>query len=220
MNEQIESSWKKVLANEFSTSYFLLLTKAVGSTYLKQTVFPPQQLLFNAFTQCPFNRIKVVILGQDPYHGEGQAHGLAFSVPNGVVIPPSLRNIFKEINSDVGPTVFTSGNLENWAKQGVLLLNSTLTVESGKAGSHHALGWEQFTDAVIAKISVKKEHVVFLLWGAYAQNKRVLIDETKHLVLTAPHPSPLSAYRGFLGCQHFSQTNSYLINHGYTPIIW
>lgn len=220
MNEQIEPSWKKVLVNEFNTSYFSLLTKAVGSTYLKQTVFPPQLLLFNAFTQCPFNRVKVVILGQDPYHGEGQAHGLAFSVPDGVVIPPSLRNIFKEINSDVGPTVSTSGNLEHWAKQGLLLLNSTLTVESGRAGSHQGLGWEQFTDAVIKIISTEREHVVFLLWGAFANSKRTLIDESKHLVLTAPHPSPLSAYRGFLGCQHFSQTNTYLINHGYSPIIW
>jgi uracil-DNA glycosylase len=176
--------------------------------------------VFNAFAQCPFDTVKVVILGQDPYHGKGQAHGLAFSVPDHVPIPPSLQNIYKEIKNDIGTDVPQTGNLERWAKQGVLLLNATLTVEQGNPGSHQGRGWEVFTDAVIQKISKEKEHVVFLLWGKFAQSKSSLIDENKHLILKAAHPSPFSAHNGFFGCHHFSKTNSYLQSHGKGPIVW
>lgn len=220
MTVQIESSWKTVLNDEFEQEYFQRLSKQVRTEYLHTVVYPPPTLVFNAFTHCPFDRVKVVILGQDPYHGPGQAMGLSFSVPDGVQVPPSLQNIYKEIYSDLGLAVPKSGNLERWANQGVLLLNATLTVGAGVAGSHHGLGWEQFTDAVIRKISDKKEHVVFMLWGSYAQSKQILIDGTKHLILVAPHPSPLSAHRGFLGCRHFSQTNRYLINQNLKPISW
>lgn len=216
----LESSWKNLLQFELEKEYVTSLTVFVDTAYTLHDIYPAQQKIFNAFTLCPFPQVRVVILGQDPYHGPNQAQGLAFSVPDSVPIPPSLRNIYKEIKSDIGTTPPSSGNLERLATQGVLLLNSTLTVEAGNAGSHQAQGWEQFTDAVIHKISIEKSHVVFLLWGAYAQSKRALIDESKHLLLTAPHPSPLSAHRGFLGCKHFSQTNDYLQNNGKKPITW
>lgn len=220
MNVKIEQSWKTLLKSEFNNDYFKQLSATVNEAYLTKIIFPPEKLVFNAFSLCSFTKVKVVILGQDPYHGEGQAHGLAFSVPDGVPIPPSLRNIYKEIYSDIGVVSPQSGNLKRLATQGVLLLNSTLTVEAGNPGSHQGKGWEQFTDAVITKISNEKSQVVFLLWGTYAHSKREFIDESKHLVLIAPHPSPLSAYRGFFGCKHFSQTNEYLQKHGYTLIAW
>ncbi len=216
----LETSWKKILLSETNVSYVKNVEGFVDEAYKNFNVFPPQKQILNAFLLCPFTEVTVVILGQDPYHGEGQAHGLAFSVPDDIQIPPSLRNIYKEIYSDIGVTPPSSGNLERLATQGVLLLNSTLTVEAGKAGSHQGKGWEQFTDAVIEKISSEKSHVVFLLWGAYAQSKQHLIDGSNHLVLCAPHPSPLSAYRGFFGCKHFSQTNTYLQKHGHAPIAW
>jgi len=208
------------LATEFNKAYFLKLTKYVDNAYLEHAVFPPEKQIFSAFNHCPLPKVSVVILGQDPYHGPKQAHGLAFSVPEGIPVPPSLKNIYKEIESDIGCKTLTSGNLLPWAAQGVLLLNSTLTVTAGIASSHQSLGWETFTDAVIATISEKHEHVVFMLWGTYAQSKRQLIDETKHLILIAPHPSPLSAYRGFFGCKHFSQTNTYLQKQGKKAINW
>lgn len=220
MNVQIEESWKLYLREEFEKPYFSELSENVRKKYLSTTVFPQPKLVFNAFTHCPFNKVKVVILGQDPYHGPGQAMGLSFSVPDGVRIPPSLKNIYKEIQNDIGITMPESGNLEHWADQGVLLLNATLTVEAGNAGSHQGLGWETFTDAVIKTISSEKEHVVFLLWGSYARSKAGLIDETKHLILEAPHPSPLSAHRGFFGCKHFSRMNEYLTQNGHEPIVW
>ncbi|MFM2381670.1 MAG: hypothetical protein RLZZ76_437 [Candidatus Parcubacteria bacterium] len=220
MTVLIEQSWKEVLGEEFTKEYFINLTETVRKAYLSSTVFPPPKLVFNAFTHCPFSSVKVVILGQDPYHGEGQAHGLSFSVQDGERIPPSLQNIYKEIAVDLQKEIPKSGNLERWAKQGVLLLNATLTVEKDKAGSHQGLGWETFTDAVIKKISDEKEHVVFLLWGKYAQNKASLIDNTKHHILTAPHPSPFSAHSGFFGCRHFSKTNIYLKKQGQEEIKW
>ena len=220
MDVQIEESWKKVLADEFEQDYFQNLSAQIREAYLSGTVYPPPKLVFNAFTNCPFSALKVVILGQDPYHGAGQAHGLSFSVPDGVRVPPSLQNIYKEIKDDLSVEVSESGNLERWAKQGVLLLNATLTVRAGEAGSHQGLGWEQFTDAVIQKISDEKEHVVFLLWGKYAQDKGKNSDTTKHLALTAPHPSPFSAHTGFLGCKHFSKTNEYLESNGLSEINW
>ncbi|MFT7644926.1 MAG: uracil-DNA glycosylase [Candidatus Paceibacteria bacterium] len=210
MEAKMEQSWKTALKAEFKKPYFSDLTKTVKAAYLERTIFPDSENIFNAFNLCPFNKVKVVILGQDPYHGIGQAHGLAFSVLDGVKTPSSLRNIYKEINSDFGVDATNAGNLERWAKQGVLLLNATLTVEAGQPGSHQELGWETFTDTTIETVSDQKEHVVFLLWGKYAQAKAGLIDEEKHLILKAPHPSPLSAYRGFLGCKHFSKTNKYL----------
>lgn len=220
MDVQIEPSWKNMLAEEFEKGYFKELSENTRTAYLEKTVYPPPKLLFNAFARCPFDAVKVVILGQDPYHGPGQATGLSFSVPDGVKTPPSLRNMYKEIQSDIGTPVPESGNLERWADQGVLLLNATLTVEKGNAGSHQGLGWEQFTDAVIEKISDEKEHVVFMLWGNYARTKRVLIDGDKHLILEASHPSPFSADRGFFGCKHFSKTNKYLKAHDKQPIVW
>lgn len=221
MHEAIEPSWQNALASEFNKAYVSTLEKAVHDAYQKpEPVYPPAELIFNAFNQCPFEHVQVVILGQDPYHGPGQAMGLSFSVPDGVPIPPSLQNIYKEINADLNLPLPESGNLERWAAQGVLLLNSTLTVRAGCAGSHQHFGWEQFTDAVITKLTHEKDHLVFMLWGAFAQSKATLIDETNHLVLTAPHPSPLSAYRGFLGCRHFSQGNQYLSEHGKKPINW
>lgn len=210
-----------MLKHECTAPYFIGLTQTVRTAYVGKTpIYPSQKNIFNAFTLCPFDSVKVVILGQDPYHGTGQAHGLSFSVPEGVTIPPSLQNIYKEIKDDVGVDISTSGNLERWAQQGVLLLNATLTVAAGTAGSHQGIGWEQFTDAVIQKISDEKEHVVFLLWGKYAQSKEKRIDTTKHLVLKAPHPSPLSAYSGFFGCKHFSKTNAYLKLHKKAEIVW
>ena len=222
MDEHISESWKSALEDEFEKDYFKQLSGEVVADYLlsKPQVFPPEPLVFNALSITPLEQVKVVILGQDPYHGPGQAMGLAFSVPGGVTIPPSLRNVYKEIESDIGTPPPQSGNLEHWAQQGVLLLNSTLTVEAEKAGSHQGRGWEQFTDAVIETVSDEREHVVFLLWGAYAGAKTSLIDESKHLILTAPHPSPLSASKGFLGCKHFSKTNEYLKNHSITEIEW
>jgi uracil-DNA glycosylase len=216
----MEQSWKEVLLEEFEKEYFIDLTETVRKAYLSATVFPAPKLVFNAFSQCPFKQVKVVILGQDPYHGEVQAHGLSFSVQDGVRVPPSLQNIYKELAVDLGLDIPRSGNLERWARQGVLLLNATLTVEKDKAGSHQGLGWETFTDAVIKKISDEKDHVVFLLWGKYAQNKATLIDETKHHILTAPHPSPFSAHSGFFGCRHFSKTNIYLRKHNLGEIQW
>lgn len=217
----IEKSWKEKLASEFTSPYFSLLTTKVADAYLSTSpTYPPFQNIFSAFELCPFNKVKVVILGQDPYHGPSQAHGLSFSVPEGAPIPPSLRNIYKEIKEDVGKDIPVSGNLENWAKQGVLLLNATLTVKGGQPASHQGIGWETFTDAVIKKIAQDKEHVVFILWGKYAEAKANLIDQKKHLILIAPHPSPFSAYKGFFGCKHFSQTNRYLLKTNQTPIAW
>jgi uracil-DNA glycosylase len=220
MAVEMEASWKEALKDEFDKEYFKTLSQSVKEAYLSKAVFPLPKLVFNAFVLTPFDSVKVVILGQDPYHGQGQAHGLSFSVPEGISTPPSLQNIYKEIKNDLGISIPTSGNLERWAKQGVLLLNATLTVEQSKAGSHQGLGWEKFTDAVIKKISDEKEHVVFLLWGRYAQEKGAHIDTQKHLVLKAAHPSPFSAYNGFFGCKHFSKTNTYLEKHGLTPIDW
>jgi len=221
MNVKIETSWREILNDEFNKEYFAKLWKSVHETYDSDTtIFPPKEVIFNAFDYCHFNDVKVVILGQDPYHGTGQAHGLSFSVPDGVKAPPSLQNIFKEINTTINRGIPESGNLERWANQGVLLLNSVLTAEEGKAGAHRGLGWETFTDAVIQKISDDKDHVVFLLWGTYAQEKGKNIDTTKHLILTAPHPSPLSSYRGFIGCNHFNKTNEYLKKYGKREIDW
>ncbi len=216
----LDSGWKNLLRDEFEKPYFKELDRALSYAYETREIFPPEPLIFNACNHCSFENVKVVILGQDPYHGPGQAHGLAFSVQDAVPIPPSLRNIYQEIVSDIGGEVPGSGNLERWSKQGVLLLNTTLTVEPGEAGSHAGWGWEQFTDRVIETISTKKSGVVFLLWGKHAQSKLTLIDTKKHLALEAAHPSPLSAYRGFFGCKHFSQTNDYLISQSLTPINW
>lgn len=215
---KIEPSWKEALKEEFSKPYFHELVQFVKEEYRKHTVYPPGRQIFRAFEACPFDQTKVVIIGQDPYHGPGQAHGLAFSVNDGVPIPPSLRNIFAEVHEDVGTPPPASGNLERWAQQGVLLLNAILTVRAREASSHRGKGWEQFTDAVIKALSEQKEHLVFLLWGRYAQEKGRVIDKTKHLVLEAPHPSPLA--RGFRGCRHFSKANAYLRAHGQTPIVW
>lgn len=220
MTVQIEESWKVALAAEFGQPYFTELAATVRQAYLAEAIYPPPQLVFNAFAHTPFDRVRVVILGQDPYHGPGQAHGLSFSVPEGVRTPPSLLNMYKEIKSDLGISIPQSGNLERWADQGVLLLNATLTVRAGLAGSHQGLGWEEFTDAVIQKLSDEKEHLVFMLWGRYAQDKGKNIDNTKHLILKAAHPSPLSAHNGFFGCRHFSQGNDYLAEHGIKPVVW
>lgn len=220
MNVTIEASWKEALQNEFAKEYFKELTNKVREAYLAGVVYPPPKLVFNAFELCPFEKVKVVILGQDPYHGPGQAHGLSFSVPDGVQTPPSLQNIYKEIKSDLGKDIPKSGNLERWAKQGVLLLNASLTVLPSQPNSHQTLGWEKFTDAVIEAVSTNKEHVVFMLWGSFARSKAKLIDKNKHLILEAPHPSPLSAHRGFFGCQHFSQANTYLKEHSIQTIDW
>lgn len=220
MTVEIEPSWKKILAPEFEKPYFTELAKAVKAAYLAGPVYPPPKLIFNAFTLCPLEAVQVVILGQDPYHGQGQAHGLSFSVQAGVKNPPSLQNIYKELASDLGTSLRTSGNLETWATQGVLLLNATLTVLPGQPGSHQGLGWEIFTDAVIKTVSDTKEHVVFILWGKYAQAKRSLIDSTKHLIIESPHPSPFSAHTGFFGSKPFSRSNEYLKTHGRKPIDW
>lgn len=220
MEVKIESSWKKVLSEEFDKPYFQDLTNFVKEEYASQTIFPPGNEIFNAFNYCPFNQVKVVIIGQDPYHGPDQAHGLCFSVKEGVKIPPSLRNIFKEINGDLSISIPQSGDLTRWAKQGVLLLNATLTVQAHNAGSHQKKGWETFTDAVIKSISDQKENVVFLLWGAYAQRKGEVINKSKHLILESVHPSPLSASRGFFGNHHFSRTNAYLLEKGKEAIRW
>jgi len=220
MNVNIALGWKECLQNEFEKDYFSNLVQFVKKEYTSTTVFPPGKYIFNAFDQCPYDKVKVVILGQDPYHEPGQAHGLCFSVNDNVQIPPSLVNIYKEIQSDLGLTPPSSGNLQRWATQGVLLLNATLTVRAHQAGSHQNKGWEQFTDAVIHQLATNKEHLVFILWGSYAQRKGEFIDKSKHLVLSSAHPSPLSAYRGFFGCKHFSKTNEYLIKNGMDPILW
>lgn len=220
MNVQIEESWKKELAGEFDKDYFVKLTDFVRREYATTTIYPPGRLIFNAFNLCPFHQTKVVIIGQDPYHGPNQAHGLCFSVNDGIAFPPSLQNIFKEIQSDLGTPPPATGNLTRWAEQGVLLLNATLTVRAHTAGSHQRKGWEEFTDAAIQCLANGREHLVFILWGAYAQKKGAFIDRNRHLVLSSAHPSPLSAYNGFFGNKHFSRANEYLQQHGMTPIIW
>ena len=217
---RIHPSWREALASEFSAPYFSALTEFVRAEYAAGTCYPPAGEIFAAFDRCPFSEVKVVLLGQDPYHGAGQAEGLCFSVCDGVPPPPSLQNIFKELHDDLGVPVPTSGSLRRWADQGVLLLNATLTVRAGAAGSHQGRGWETFTDAAIRALSSQREHLVFLLWGAYAGRKAALIDRSRHCILTAPHPSPLSAYRGFFGSHPFSQANAYLVAHGLRPISW
>lgn len=217
---QLESSWKEVLQDEFSKPYFVELVKFVRQEYASGLIYPPGKYIFRALNTTPFSEVKVVILGQDPYHGPKQANGLAFSVDNGVQVPPSLQNIYKEIKSDIRAVKDTSGNLEHWAKQGVLLLNATLTVKAGLAGSHQKKGWEQFSDAVIKSLAEKRENLVFILWGRYAQQKGNFIDESKHLVLKAAHPSPLSAHNGFFGCKHFSKCNEYLESVGRQLVAW
>ncbi len=217
---KIEPSWLRVLEAEFSKEYFINLKNFLVTEKSYQVVYPKGSDIFNAFELTPFNNVKVVILGQDPYHGEGQAHGLCFSVPKGIAKPPSLINIFKELNNDIGISIPKHGNLEKWAQRGVFLLNATLTVRKQSPGSHQNQGWEIFTDEVIKSISAHKKNVVFLLWGKYAQNKASLIDSSKHLILQAAHPSPMSVYRGFLGCKHFSKTNDYLLKNNITTIDW
>ena len=217
---QIEDSWKQSLTSEFQQEYFINLKSFLVHEKMNYLIYPPGKMIFAAFNSTAFDKIKVIIIGQDPYHGPGQAHGFCFSVPDGVKIPPSLRNIYKELVSDIGIEPPTTGNISSWSKQGVLLLNATLTVRAHEAGSHQNKGWEQFTDQVIRNISDKHNNTVFLLWGAYAQKKSVLIDESKHLILKSAHPSPLSAHRGFLGCKHFSKTNNYLAKHKKQVIDW
>ena len=220
MKVEIEASWQKRLQPEFEKAYFAQLTDFVRREYAERTIYPPGRLIFNAFNLCPFDRVKVVLLGQDPYHGPGQAQGLCFSVNDGVRFPPSLVNIFKELQSDLGIAPPASGSLVRWAEQGVFLLNATLTVREHQAGSHQNMGWEQFTDAVIRLLAEEREHLVFILWGGYAQRKGAFIDRAKHLVIASPHPSPLSAYHGFFGTKPFSRTNQYLIANGVEPIKW
>lgn len=220
MDVRIDDSWKTVLQPEFDKPYFELLTSFVRHEYQTKQCFPPARLIFNAFDSCPFDRVRVVIIGQDPYHDVGQAHGLCFSVNEGVEIPPSLANIYKELNRDLGKPIPSSGNLQSWTQQGVLLLNATLTVEAHRPGSHQNKGWEELTDAAIQALNKQREHIVYMLWGSYAQRKGQYIDRRKNLVLTAPHPSPLSAYRGFIGCGHFSAANRYLQSHNIPPILW
>ncbi|MDX9920111.1 MAG: uracil-DNA glycosylase [Paludibacter sp.] len=220
MDVKIEPSWKEALKDEFGKDYFGKLTDFVKTEYSSKQIFPAGSQIFNAFDQCPFDKVKVVIIGQDPYHGPGQAHGLCFSVNDGVAFPPSLLNIFKEIERDLGIPYPQSGNLTRWEQQGVLLLNATLTVEAHKAGSHQGKGWETFTDAAIRKLATEKQNIVFMLWGSYAQQKGAMIDASKHLVLKSVHPSPLSAYRGFIGCGHFSQANQFLEAKGLDKINW
>ena len=220
MNVRIEESWRQILQPEFDKPYFELLTTFVRQQYQTRQCFPPARLIFNAFDSCPFNQVRVVIIGQDPYHDVGQAHGLCFSVNEGIPIPPSLMNIYKEIQRDLGKPIPTSGNLQRWADQGVLLLNAPLTVEAHRPGSHQGKGWEELTDAVIQALNEQREHLVFMLWGSYAQRKGQFINRRKHLVLETSHPSPLSVYRGFDGCGHFSKANTYLTQHGLQPIDW
>lgn len=220
IDPKIEPSWKNVLIDEFNKPYFVALKEFLLEEKKKYVVYPAGANIFNAFACTPFNKVKVVIIGQDPYHGPGQAHGLSFSVPEGIQKPPSLVNIFKELQSDIGKPIPESGNLESWARQGVLLLNATLTVRANQAGSHQKRGWEQFTDSVIRTLSDQKSGLVFLLWGRFAQDKAALIDASKHHILKAAHPSPLSAYNGFFGCKHFSKTNEILLSQGETAIEW
>lgn len=217
MDVKIETSWKKVLEREFDKDYFKKLADFVKNEYKTAMVYPPPRFIFRAFELTPFDSVKVVILGQDPYHGPNQANGLAFAVGKEVALPPSLQNIYKELESDLG---VKNGDLENWAKQGVLLLNATLTVKAGMAGSHQNKGWEEFTDAVIRVLSDQKENLVFVLWGAYAQRKGAVIDESRHMTIRSAHPSPLSAYNGFLGSKPFSTCNQYLAVNGIAPIVW
>ena len=221
MQVKIEESWREVLQPQFDSVYFEMLTTFVRKAYQASTVYPPGSKIFEAFNRTPFDKVKVVILGQDPYHGPNQAHGLCFSVQDGIQPPPSLINIYKELQKEYGVAVnMTNGNLTRWADQGVLLLNATLTVEAGKAGSHQGKGWETFTDAAIKALSDRREGLVFMLWGSYAQQKGRVIDRTRHLVLESSHPSPLSVYRGFDGCGHFKKANQYLQSHGQEPIDW
>lgn len=220
MDVKIEPSWKEKLDAEFQKPYFLDLIDFVKEEYKQHTVYPPGPLIFNAFNHCPYQEVKVVIIGQDPYHNPGQANGLAFSVADGVRVPPSLQNIYKEISNELDKPIPSSGNLERWAEQGVLLLNATLTVRANQPGSHQNKGWEIFTDAVIRLVSEEKEHLVFILWGAYAQKKGSIINETKHLALKSAHPSPFAANRGFFGNNHFIKTNDYLKSKGKEPIDW
>ncbi|MBO7276948.1 MAG: uracil-DNA glycosylase [Bacteroidales bacterium] len=220
MDVKIDKSWYNELSSEFDKEYFWQLRNFIHSEYKTKIIYPQAKNIFAAFDLCPFDSVKLVIIGQDPYHEPGQAHGLCFSVQDGCVLPPSLRNIYKEIETDLGKQMPFSGDLSRWAKQGVLLLNATLTVEAHKAGSHQNKGWEEFTDKVIEILSKKKENLVFMLWGSYAQKKGSVIDAKKHLILKAVHPSPLSAYRGFFGSKHFSQANNYLISKGIEPIDW
>ena len=220
MTVRIDESWRQVLQPEFDKPYFELLTHFLRQAYRTTQCFPPAGQIFRAFDLCPFDKVRVVIIGQDPYHDVNQAHGLCFSVQDGVPAPPSLVNIYKELQRDLGKPIPSSGNLTHWAEQGVLLLNATLTVEAHKAGSHQGKGWEELTDAAIQALNRQREHIVFMLWGSYAQRKGQFIDRRRHLVLTAVHPSPLSAYRGFIGCGHFSQANAYLQQHGLSPIVW
>lgn len=220
VNPQIEESWKEILTEEFQSDYFAVLKEFLVRERQKGPVYPPGSLIFHAFNKTPFDKVKVVLLGQDPYHGKGQAQGLCFSVPVGIAQPPSLVNIFKELNNDLGIKIPKHGCLEKWATQGVLLLNATLTVRENQAGSHQGRGWETFTNAVIKKLSDKRVGLIFLLWGKYAQAKEELIDTRKHYILKAAHPSPFSAYNGFFGCRHFSKTNEILSRHGLDPVNW
>lgn len=220
MDVKIEPGWKEKLSDEFKKEYFVTLTDFVRKEYTSTRVFPPGNLIFNAFNLCPFDRVKVVIIGQDPYHNAGQAHGLCFSVTDGTQFPPSLINIFKELNRDLDIPVPLSGNLERWAGQGVLLLNAILTVRAHQALSHEKRGWEKFTDAAINALNREKENLVFMLWGNYAQNKGASIDPSRHLILKTVHPSPLSASRGFFGCSHFSRCNEWLTKRGLEPVAW
>lgn len=220
MTVRIDESWRQALSAEWDKPYFVQLTQWVRAQYRAGLVFPPGRQIFAAFDATPFDQVKVVILGQDPYHGDGQANGLCFSVNPGVAFPPSLLNIFKEVHDDTGAPMPKDGDLTRWARQGVLLLNATLTVAAHQAGSHQNRGWEQFTDEVIARLATQREHLVFILWGSYAARKGAFIDRTRHLVLTSPHPSPLSAHRGFFGNHHFSLANDYLVAHGQQPIVW
>ncbi|MBW6489605.1 MAG: uracil-DNA glycosylase [Lentimicrobium sp.] len=220
MNPQIHESWKQVLSEEFSSPYFQDLKEFLIEEKKKYRIYPPGNQIFEAFNKTPFDKVKIVLLGQDPYHGDGQAHGLCFSVPSGVDFPPSLQNIFRELQTDTGLSYPKSGNLAAWAERGVLLLNATLTVRANQAGSHQGRGWEIFTNAVIKKLSEERANLVFLLWGNFAREKKSLIDLSKHFVLEAPHPSPLSVYRGFYGCKHFSKANELLVSKGIEPIVW
>ena len=220
MNVRIDQSWKNELADIFESPGFRQTAEFARAQYATRGVYPPAAKIFAAFDACPFDKVKVVILGQDPYHGPGQANGLCFSVNPGVRMPPSLVNIFKEVSADTGAPMPADGDLSRWARQGVLLLNATLTVEANRAGSHQGQGWEQFTDEVISRLSRDRDHLVFILWGSYAIRKSALIDQTRHLVLTSPHPSPLSAHRGFFGNHHFSRANAYLAASGETPVAW
>lgn len=220
MEVKIAADWKEILAPEFEKPYFIALTDFVRREYATQRIYPRGSNIFRAFDKCPFEKLKVVIIGQDPYHGPGQANGLCFSVGDGIPFPPSLQNIFKEVHDDTGTPIPASGNLDRWAEQGVLLLNAVLTVREHEAASHAGHGWETFTDAVVRAIADNKDGLVYMLWGRYAQNKGAIVDPSRNLILKSAHPSPLSAYNGFFGCRHFSQANDYLVAHGKTPIQW